>query len=143
MLDGRGGFLDLDQERLTSIEVRYRETDQLVTRYDLHYDDTNRFGKSQLDSITQVGCAGATTCDVSTSATHTFTYYDDVAAHGGNGFGTPTTWNAVGDKLNQGHQVNRASALGMAETNGGDGGCTSASTWMTPRRPARSAARSS
>lgn len=119
VLDGRGGFLDLDQERLTSIEVRFRETDQLVTRYDLHYTD-GRFGKSQLDSITQVGCAGAATCDTSTSAKHSFTYYDDVAA-AHSGFGAPAQWDTVREGLNKGHQVNRASALGMSETNGGDG----------------------
>ena len=61
-LDARGGFLDLDQERLTQIEVRYRETNQLVTRYDLAYDP-GRFGKSRLISVTQVGCAGAATCE--------------------------------------------------------------------------------
>ena len=121
VLDARGGFLDLDRERLASIEVRYRETNELVTRYDLNYD-TDRFGKSRLVSVTQVGCAGggAQDCDTSTGAKHTFGYFDDVAAAGG-GFGAAVAWNGVSDDLDSGHQVNRASALGMAETNGGDG----------------------
>ena len=50
VLDARGGFLDLDQERLTSVEIRFRETNELVTRYDLEYsaqpDATARAGSS-------------------------------------------------------------------------------------------------
>ena len=57
---------------------------------------------------------------MSTAAKHTFTYYDDVATAGG-GFAAAAKWDGVKDGLNAGHQIDRASTLGMSETNGGDG----------------------
>jgi RHS repeat-associated protein len=125
VMDARGGFLDLDQERLDRVDVRYRDTDELVTRYKLAYSQ-DRFGKSRLDSITQIGCAGgtATDCDQSTAAKHELEYFNAPAA--GSGFAAPVTWDAGGgqaggDDLDSGHHVNRASALGMSKTNAGDG----------------------
>jgi RHS repeat-associated protein len=125
VLDARGAFLDLDQERLDHIDVRYRDTDELVTRYKLNYDE-DRFGKSRLVSVSQIGCAGgaADDCDQSTSAAHRFEYFNAPAKDAG--FADPVTWDAGGgepggDNLDAGHQINRASALGMSETNAGDG----------------------
>ena len=122
VLDARGGFLDLDQDRLDYVEVWYTKSNELVSVYDLHYD-SGRFGKSRLLSVTQTGCAGGSdaTCDPGTAATHTFSYYDDVNTAGG-GFSTdPATWDTRSDNLDSGHNVTRASALGMSESNGGDG----------------------
>jgi hypothetical protein len=119
VLDARGGFLDLDQERLDSIEVRYVETDELITKYDLEYD-RDRFGKSKLVSVTQTGCAHVDPCDATTAATHTFAYYDDVETAGGGFASTPATWDTGLDNLAN-NIYDRASALGMSQSNGGDG----------------------
>lgn len=130
VLDASAGVLDLDKELLKRIEVRYHKTDTLISEYRLKYS-TNRFGKTLLDSVRQVGCADGT-CDdgdAATSgpgATHTFDYYDDVAdpAHGnGDGFESPVPWSTGDDKLGLINAVfeGKASALGMSNTLGGDG----------------------
>ena len=79
VLDGRGGVLDLDQDLLTSVDVVYRKTGKVVTRYDLDYDADPHFGKTRLRSVTQIGCNGLSACPA-TGLKHTFAYFDDVAA---------------------------------------------------------------
>jgi len=123
VLDGKSGFLDLDQELLDRIDVRYVKTGELITRYRLNYDRGGRFGKTLLSGVTQIGCAGGQLNDCSSSpsnaSAHQFAYYDDIAA-AGTGF-KEAEWNTVSDNLDSNRLVNRASALGMSVTNGGDG----------------------
>ena len=121
VLDGTGGFLDLDRELLKDIEVRYADTGALITRYRLQYE-TGRFGKSLLTGVTQSGCTGGGKDDCAgddQAASHTFTYFDDIGT-AGSGFKT-AQWDTRDDNLNKSRLVNRASALGMSAANGGDG----------------------
>ncbi|MBO9524411.1 MAG: hypothetical protein J7518_22970 [Nocardioidaceae bacterium] len=129
VLDAGAGVLDLDKELLTRIEVRYAKTDELISQYRLSYD-TNRFGKTLLTAVRQVGCADGGCDDGDATgapgATHRFDYYDDVAdpARGnGDGFAGAVTWDTRGDDLGSqpGAIENKASALGMSSTVGGDG----------------------
>ena len=80
-----------------------------------------RFGKSRLDLRDPGRVRGrADLRHDHQSAKHAFTYFDDVrrrevaSLHRLRG-------THVGDDLDSGHQINRASALGMSETNAGDG----------------------
>jgi RHS repeat-associated protein len=122
VLDAKSGFLDLDQEVLQRIDVRYVKTGELISRYRLDYN-TGRFGKTMLGGVTQVGCAGGKPDDCSSdpkdASAHEFSYFDDIAQQG-TGF-KRAEWNTVSDNLDNGRVVNRASALGMSVTNGGDG----------------------
>lgn len=130
VLDASAGVLDLDKELLTKIQVWYTKTNTLVSEYRLSYD-TNRYGKTLLTSVRQVGCANGACDDADPDsdgpgATHTFDYYDDVADpdHGdGGGFEGAVTWDTKGDDLGSvpGAIENKASALGMSSTIGGDG----------------------
>lgn len=130
VLDASAGVLDLDKELLTKIQVRYAKTDKLISEYRLSYD-TNRYGKTLLTSVRQVGCSNGDCDDADAAtdgpgATHTFDYYDDVADpdHGdGGGFEAPVTWDTQSDSLGSvpGAIENKASALGMSSTIGGDG----------------------
>ena len=90
--------------------------DSLAVAYDLDLG-TGPFGKTILKSVTQVGCGTGTTCDTSTSATHTFDYYDDVDPE--HGFTEPVDWTTQDDALEQ--LEGREGALGMSKTDGGDG----------------------
>jgi RHS repeat-associated protein len=122
VLDATGGFLDLDQELLRDIEVRFVDTGELITRYRLDYT-LGRFGKTLLTGVTQTGCAGGGRDDCSTAAdqssSHGFGYFDDIAT-AGNGF-KQVEWDTRDDNMNKSRLVNRASALGMASALGGDG----------------------
>jgi YD repeat-containing protein len=130
VLDASAGVLDLDKELLTKIQVRYAKTDKLISEYRLSYE-TNRYGKTLLSSVRQVGCSKGTCDDADPDsdgpgATHTFDYYDDVADpdHGnGDGFEGAVTWDTKGDDLGSatGALEGKASALGMSSTIGGDG----------------------
>ena len=120
VLDARGGFLDLDGQLLTDITVRYLHAPKLVTTYHLTYGK-GTYGKQQLAFIDQVGCAGtpnADECDESTTARHTFTYYDETK---GKTLHEAASWDTGDDKLGAKSLENRASALGMSATNAGDG----------------------
>jgi hypothetical protein len=44
--------------------------------------------------VTQVGCAGASTCDTSTEAKHTFSYFDDVEPRAAR-FADAVKWDAA------------------------------------------------
>jgi len=121
VLDATGGFLDLDQELLGRIDVRFVDTGELVTRYRLEYT-TGRFGKSLLSGVTQIGCTGDGPDDCAgpdQSSAHAFTYFDDIE-EAGTGF-APVQWDTRDDDMNKSRLVNRASALGMATALGGDG----------------------
>ena len=135
-IDARGGYLDLDIEKLTAIKVYSMLPDETRTpalEYRLTYS-TGRYGKEFLSTITQVGCAPPTehpapstpphggpdpgTCDESTAASHTFTYHDDSK---GKTLAAAHEWNTQNDEMGKGRLEERASALGMSATNAGDG----------------------
>ena len=132
-----GGFVDLTSDRLARVEVRYgpytvlpdpdsrgaeqrapRVYDELAVRYDLGYT-TGPFGKSLLSSVSQVGR------DETTSATHTFSYYDRVstAAGGYDGFAAEQEWNTGSDLPDRLLLDSNAAigALGSSESNSGEG----------------------
>ena len=121
VIDGRGGVLDVDVEKLTAVVVRFNKPngDQVkVVRYDLE-TATGQFGKTMLNAVHQTGCAtDNNTCVDSTEATHDFKYYDDV---NGQGFADPSTWNTRDDDLGDGRLEGQSGALGMSESNAGDG----------------------
>lgn len=123
VLDARGGFLDLDNELLTRIVVRYTDTGQVAVAYDLN-TQPGAFGKTMLASVTQVGCPNGTDCKSADTtsgiqrATHTFDYYDDRGA-AKDGFTKDVTWTTGQNDL-QGLE-GRASALGMQTGFNGDG----------------------
>jgi RHS repeat-associated protein len=142
-----GGYLDLTADRLARVNVYYQPpvasangrvydpaspdtfaeadttapTAKLMVRYDLTYD-TGPFGKSRLISVSQIGS------DATTSATHTFKYFDDVATADAttqkltySGFGPETSWKPGNDNLNTNAINANAGVLGAAETNAGEG----------------------
>jgi len=123
IISGRGGFLDVDRELLTRIEVSFikdatpaNTEDSLTVAYDLDLQP-GPFGKTTLEKVTQHGCATGPSCDPDTRATHAFDYYDDVEP--GQGFADPVTWETGNDDLDvlEGHE----GALGMSRSLGGDG----------------------
>jgi RHS repeat-associated protein len=137
VVDAKGGFIDLTTDLLARVEVRHgsytvlpdpdpdgneqrtdRVYDQLAVRYDLGYT-TGPFGKSLLSTVTQVGS------DQTTSATHTFTYYDRVSdgSDGYNGFAAPTDWDTGSDLPDRLLLDSSAAigALGSSESNSGEG----------------------
>ncbi|MET1003311.1 MAG: SpvB/TcaC N-terminal domain-containing protein, partial [Acidimicrobiia bacterium] len=131
-----GGFVDLINDRLARVEVRYgdytvtgtdadgnetrdpRTYDQLAVRYDLGYID-GAFGKSLLSTVTQVGT------DETTSSTHTFTYHDKVSTgpDSYDGFEGEEDWNSGSDLPDRQFLDAQASvgALGSSESNSGEG----------------------
>jgi RHS repeat-associated protein len=123
IISGRGGFLDVDRELLTRIEVSYikddtpaNTEDSLAVAYDLDLQE-GPFGKTILNKVTQHGCATGSSCDPDTQATHSFDYYDDVESE--EGFADPVSWETGNDDLDvlEGHE----GALGMSRSLGGDG----------------------
>lgn len=120
VIDGRGGFLDVDVEQLTAVMVTFTKPGgqpQKVVEYDVD-TTTGQFGKTMLTAVHQTGCATGDTCTPTTRATHTFTYHDDVQ---GKGFADAATWDTRDDDLDRGRLEGKAGALGMSETNAGDG----------------------
>ncbi len=137
VVDAMGGYVDLTIDRLARVDVNHgnpivlpnpdadgneqrgpRTYDQLAVRYDLGYT-TGPFGKSLLTTVTQVGS------DATTSATHTFSYYDRVSKAGGgyDGFGTAEDWNTGSDLPDRQFLDSQAAigALGASESNSGEG----------------------
>ncbi len=137
IVDAIGGFVDLTIDRLARVEVRHgdytvlptpdadgneqrtpRTYNHLAVRYDLGYT-TGPFGKSLLSSVSQVGSDGTT------SATHTFTYYDRVSTgpDSYDGFAGPTNWNTGSDLPDRLLLDSSAAigALGSSESNSGEG----------------------
>ncbi len=128
IVDASAGVLQVTSDLLRRVEVRYgspvsgggaRTYDQLVKAWNLVYT-TGAFGKSLLEKVEQVGSDNAVT------ASHTFTYYDEVRDNSGgyDGFAAPTT---VNTGTNGGNDINQRllgpvglSALGASETNSGD-----------------------
>jgi RHS repeat-associated protein len=151
-----GGYLDLTADRLAQVNVYYQPpidggervysgpnkddglwrdapspdtfveadpaapTAKLMVRYDLNYD-TGPFGKSRLTSVSQVGS------DATTTATHTFKYFDDVATQDAttheytyHGF-SDQKWSQPSDGLNRTSIDSNAAGLGASETNSGEG----------------------
>ncbi|GAB3051208.1 hypothetical protein GCM10027053_08200 [Intrasporangium mesophilum] len=123
VLDGTGGVLDLDQDLLDHIDVVYRKTGEIVTRYQLTYDADPHFGKSRLRKITQIGCHGLAACPT-TGLDHTFDYYDDIAT-AKSGFDTEARWETGANPTSPGgtpdYITNNLSGLGSSATNAGDG----------------------
>ena len=135
IVDAMGGYVDLTIDRLARVEVRYgdytvlapdaegneqrspRTYNQLTIRYDLSYT-TGPFGKSLLSSVSQVGSDGTTT------ATHTFTYYDRVRdGEEYAGFHGAKAWHTGGDLPDRQLLDLEAAigALGSSESNSGEG----------------------
>ncbi|MCU0508491.1 MAG: hypothetical protein MUC34_08820 [Anaerolineae bacterium] len=137
IVDAMGGYVDLTNDRLARIEVRYgpytvlpdldadgneqrppRAYNQLAVRYDLAYT-TGPFGKSLLSSVSQIGS------DQATAAAHTFTYYDRVKTgpDSYDGFAAAADWNTGSDLPDRLLLDSNAAigALGSSESNSGEG----------------------
>jgi hypothetical protein len=135
IVDGMGGYVDLSDDRLAQVDVYTgdytvtgtdadgnetrapRVYDKRVVSYQLHYK-TGPFGKTLLQSISQVGSDGAT------AATHEFTYYDRVSSGTGySGFGSPKDWNTGSDLPDRQLLDTQAAigAVGSSESNSGEG----------------------
>ena len=123
VLDGRGGVLDLDQDLLTSVDVVYRKTGDVVTRYALTYAPDPHFGKTRLTTVEQIGCNGLTACPA-TGLKHTFSYFDDIAT-AKSGFDKEARWQTGDGPLPQdgttAYVDSKLSGLGASMTQAGDG----------------------
>jgi hypothetical protein len=140
VLDARGGYLDLDRDLLTRVEVRLAadgtptdEGDSLVATYQLAYT-AGAFGKTLLTGVTQIGCATNAECDPAASATHRFDYFDEVGEEGG--FAKEVDWD-TGDDSYAVPEAGYESAVGMSASEGGSGSMWG-STRRCPRRWGRS-----
>ena len=91
-VNASGGFLRVTSDLLRHVEVYYRGS--LVRRFVLNYSE-GAFSKTLLQSVGQAGSDGVV------FASHTFDYYDDVRAGGGDyeGFEPSSTWNTGDDKV--------------------------------------------
>ncbi|WNG15531.1 SpvB/TcaC N-terminal domain-containing protein [Cystobacter fuscus] len=89
IVSGRGGFKQVTGERLSRIEVHYRQT--LVRAWQLEYDQ-GPFGKSRLRTLTQFGVGN----QPFPGNVHAFEYFDEVTEPGGvyRGFDPEKLWNA-------------------------------------------------
>ena len=109
---------DAQGEPIIFDEERSRNYNQLAVRYDLGYT-SGPFGKSLLSSVSQVGSDGTT------SAAHTFSYFDRVSTgpDSYSGFADAKNWNTGDDLPSRLLLDSRASigALGSSESNSGEG----------------------
>lgn len=128
IIDATGRYVDVVNDRLARVEVRYgeprplgapRDYNKVAARYDLEYI-TGPFGKSLLSAVTQVA-------DPPTgSARHEFAYENTVAGTGNNYAGLETTateWNTgsdLADRLLLDSSVS-IGALGASESNSAEG----------------------
>ncbi len=124
VLDARGGYLDLDRDLLTRVEVRLAadatptdQSDSLVAAYRLGYT-AGAFGKTRLMAVTQLGCATGAACDPAVSASTRFDYFDEVGDQGG--FAKEVDWN-TGDDSYAVPEAGYESAVGMSSNEGGSG----------------------
>ena len=145
-LSAIGGYVDLTADRLAQVNVYFQPpvahsrrydasspdtfaeldptnpTGRLAVRYDLAYK-MGAFHKSLLASVTQVGS------DLTTTATHTFDYFNDVGAatdtatgkDSYQGLGSEKPWNPGNDNLNTNAINANTGVLGSAVTNAGEG----------------------
>ena len=127
IIDATGRYVDVVNDRLARVEVRYgdplplgapRTYDQVAARYDLDYI-SGPFGKSLLSAVTQVADPAAD------SARHEFSYFDKVDGSGNNydGFGTRAEWNTgsdLADRLLLDSNVS-IGTLGASESNSAEG----------------------
>ncbi len=95
----RMGFKTALRWKLKEIEVRYK--DQLIRKYSLQYKAADRFNKTLLEKIMQLGPNNETFNE------HTFEYYDDIAETGAD-----SEFRSVGTILNQDGQTNLLSSDG-------------------------------
>ncbi|MBN1208048.1 MAG: AHH domain-containing protein [Myxococcaceae bacterium] len=97
IVSGRGGFKQVTSERLSRIEVYYRQT--LVRAWQLQYDQ-GPFGKSRLRTLTQFGVNNQPFA----GNVHTFDYFDEVTETSNvyRGFDPLESWNAGGEKPDTG-----------------------------------------
>ena len=126
VVDASGRYVDVLLDRLARIEVRHgkpaggqdRNYNEVAVRYDLAYE-TGPFGKSLLKSVTQVATAP------DESATHTFTYNDEVLADNGDydGFADRTKWDTGEDLPDKSYLDESVAlgALGSSESNSAEG----------------------
>ncbi|WP_257456314.1 SpvB/TcaC N-terminal domain-containing protein [Archangium lipolyticum] len=93
IVSGRGGFKQVTSERLSRIEVHYRQT--LVRAWQLEYDP-GPFGKSRLKTLTQFGVNNRPF----PGNVHAFEYFDEVTETGSvyRGFEPERLWNAGAEK---------------------------------------------
>ncbi len=97
IVSGRGGFKQVTSERLSRVEVHYRQT--LVRAWELDYDQ-GPFGKSRLKKLTQFGVNNRPFA----GNVHTFEYFDEVTRTSDvyNGFEPVRAWNAGPEKPDTG-----------------------------------------
>ncbi|HEX5745450.1 MAG TPA: SpvB/TcaC N-terminal domain-containing protein [Archangium sp.] len=97
IVSGRGGFKQVTSERLSRVEVHYRQT--LVRAWDLDYDQ-GPFGKSRLKKLTQFGVNNRPFL----GNVHTFEYFDEVTRTSTvyDGFAPEQAWNAGPEKPDTG-----------------------------------------
>ena len=144
VLDARGGYLDLDRDLLSRVEVRLTadatpadDGDSLIMAYDLRYT-AGAFGKTRLTGVTQTGCATNAECDASTSATHRFDYFDEIGEQGG--FAEQVDW-STGDDSYSVASEGYESAVGMSSSEGGSGRVYLGFNPAVPSKMGRSAGR--
>ncbi len=97
LIDGRGGFKHVTDQRLRRIEVHFQG--QLVRAWELAYTE-GAFHKSLLESIQVFGASNTPF----PSNTHHFEYFDEIresptAGSGFKGFAATSSWNVGGDHL--------------------------------------------
>lgn len=123
VVDASLGYVDVVVDRLGRVEVKHgaasasgttRTYDQIAARYDFGYR-TGRFGKTQLETITQ---------GVDDPHVHRIDYYDDLSGTDSiEGFDPAVEWESEDDVPERTYldATSDVSTLGGAETNGGSG----------------------